>query len=248
MLRLALLLLALALPARAEEVVAALSQNRVSIDTNFDGSEILIFGAIKREEPAPPGPLHVVITVEGPSDPVVVRRKSRVLGIWVNAEQVEIDRAPTFYAVATSGPWDKVISDTEDLRNRISIARAIRSVGANVEDSPNFTEALIRLRLRNGLYQTAISSVQVTDSTLFQTSVALPANLTEGNYKVRFFLTRDAKVIDAQETTIFVQKVGLERFIFALAHEEPLLYGLLSLAIALAAGWGASAAFRYLRS
>jgi uncharacterized protein (TIGR02186 family) len=248
MLRLVLLLLALALPARAEEVVAALSQNRVSIDTNFDGSEILIFGAIKRETPAPEGPLHVVITVEGPSDPVVVRRKSRVLGIWVNAEQVEIDRAPAFYAVATSGPWDKVISDTEDLRHRISIARAIRSVGAEVTDSPNFTEALIRLRLRNGLYQTAISSVRVTDSTLFQTSVALPANLTEGNYKVRFFLTRDAKVIDAQETTIFVQKVGLERFIFAMAHEQPLLYGLLSLAIAAGAGWGASAAFRYLRS
>jgi hypothetical protein len=33
-----------------------------------------------------------------------------------------------------------------------------------------------------------------------------------------------------------------------MAHELPLLYGLLSLAIALAAGWGASAAFRYLRS
>jgi uncharacterized protein (TIGR02186 family) len=248
MLRLALLLLLLALPARAEEVVAALSQNRVSIDTNFDGSEILIFGAIKREEPAPAGPLHVIITVEGPSDAVMVRRKSRVLGIWVNAEQVEIDRAPTFYAVATSGPWDKVISDTEDLRHRISIERAIRSVGASVEDSPNFTEALIRLRVRSGSYQTAISSVEVTDSTLFQTSVALPANLTEGNYKVRFFLTRDAKVIDAQETTIFVQKVGLERLIFAMAHEQPLLYGLLSLAIAAGAGWGASAAFRYLRS
>jgi uncharacterized protein (TIGR02186 family) len=248
MLRLALLLLVLALPARAEEVVAALSQNRVSIDTNFDGSEILIFGAIKRETPAPAGPLHVIVTVTGPSEPVVVRRKSRVLGIWVNAEQVEIDRAPAFYAVATTGPWDEVITETEDLRHRISIGQAIRSVGAAVTDSPNFTEALIRLRVRAGLYQTQIGAVRLTDATLFQTSVALPANLTEGNYTVRFLLTRDAHVIDAQETTIFVQKVGLERFIFALAHEQPFLYGLLSLVIAVGAGWGASAAFRYLRS
>jgi uncharacterized protein (TIGR02186 family) len=248
MLRLVLLLLALALPARAEEVVAALSQNRVSIDTNFDGSEILIFGAIKRDTPAPDGPLHVIVTVTGPSEPVLVRRKSRVLGIWVNAEQVEIDRAPAFYAVATTGPWTDVITDTEDLRHRISIGRAIRSVGAEVADSPNFTEALIRLRLRADLYQTDIEAVELTDATLFQTSVALPANLTEGNYTVRFFLTRQGQVIDAQETVIFVQKVGLERFIFALAHEAPLLYGLLSLAIAIAAGWGASAVFRYLRS
>jgi uncharacterized protein (TIGR02186 family) len=248
MLRLALLLLALALPARAEEVVAALSQNRVSIDTNFDGSEILIFGAIKRETPAPDGALHVIVTVTGPSEPVIVRRKSRVLGIWVNAEQVEIDRAPAFYAVATTGAWEEAITETEDLRHRISIGRAIRSVGAEVSDSPNFTEALIRLRLDGSLYQTDIGAVRLTDATLFQTSVALPANLTEGNYTVRFFLTREGRVIDAQETTIFVRKVGLERFIFSLAHEQPFLYGLLSLVIAVGAGWGASAAFRYLRS
>jgi len=249
MLRFALmLLLALALPARAEEVVASLSQNRVSIDTNFDGSEILVFGAVRRESPAPPGDLGVIVTVAGPSLPVVVRRKSRVLGIWVNAEEVEIDRAPAFYAVATSGPWEEVITDTEDLRHKISIGRAIRSVGAEVSDSPNFTEALIRLRLRAGLYETAVQTVEVQQATLFSTEIALPANLTEGNYTVRFFLTREGGVIDTRETVIFVQKVGLERFLFALAHERPLIYGLLSLVIAIAAGWGASAVFRYLRS
>ena len=248
MLRAALLFLLLALPAWAEEVVASLSQNRVSIDTNFDGSEILVFGAIKRESPAPPGRLEVIVTVAGPSEPVIVRRKSRVLGIWVNAEEVEIDRAPSFYAVATSGPWEEVISDTEDLRHKISIGRAIRSVGASVTDSPSFTEALIRLRLRTGLYETAVETVDVEEATLFSTDIALPANLTEGNYTVRFFLTREGAVVDNRETTIFVRKVGLERFLFTLAHEAPLAYGLLSLAIAIGAGWGASAVFRYLRS
>ena len=248
MLRLALLLLALAFPVRAEEVVAALSQNRVSIDTNFDGSEILVFGAIKRERPVPPGDLGVIVTIAGPSEPVIVRRKSRAFGIWVNTDEVEIDRAPSFYAVATSAPWNEVITDTEDLRHRISIGRAIRSVGAEVTDSPNFTEALIRLRLRAGLYDTSLETVEVADATLFSTVVALPANLTEGNYTVRFFLTRDGQVIDRRKTTIFVRKVGLERFLFTLAHEQPLLYGLLSIAIAIGAGWGASAVFRYMRS
>ena len=243
-----LLLLLLALPAQAEKVVTSLSQNRVSIDTNFDGSEILVFGAVRRESPVPPGPLEVIVTVAGPSLPVIVRRKSRVLGIWVNAEDVEIDRAPSFYAVATSGPWEEVISDTEDLRHKISIGRAIRSVGAEVADSPSFTEALIRLRLRAGLYETAVDTVEVKEATLFSTQVALPANLTEGNYTVRFFLTRDRQVVDRSETTILVRKVGLERFLFTLAHEQPLIYGLLSLAIAIGAGWGASAMFRYLRS
>jgi uncharacterized protein (TIGR02186 family) len=228
--------------------VAALSQNRVSIDTNFDGSEILVFGAVRRESPAPEGDLHVIVTVAGPSDKIVVRRKSRVLGIWVNTEQVVIDRAPSFYAVATSAPWEEVITETEDLRHRISITRAIRSVGADVLDSPNFTDALIRLRVRGDLYQTNIDTVEVAEATLFSASIVLPANLTEGNYTVRFFLTREGRVIDRRETVIFVRKVGLERFLFTLAHEAPLVYGLLSIAIAIAAGWGASAVFRYLRS
>ncbi|SRR6056297_581882 len=248
MLRLTLLLLLCALPVRSEEVIAGLSQNRVAINTNFDGSEILVFGAIKREGPIPDGALHVIVTVAGPSDPVIVRRKSREMGIWVNSDAVEVDRAPSFYAVATSGPWEDVISDTEDLRHKISIGRAIRSVGADVTDTGNFTEALIRIRLRNGLYQTRPNSVTLADATLFNTQVALPANLTEGNYTVRFYLTRGREVIDSRETTIFVRKVGLERFLFNLAYDRPLAYGVLALAIAIAAGWGASAAFRYLRS
>ena len=60
-----LVVLCLAAPAAAEEVVAGLSQNRVAINTNFDGSEILVFGAVKREARAPEGPLHVIVTVAG---------------------------------------------------------------------------------------------------------------------------------------------------------------------------------------
>ena len=131
MLRIVLFVFLSAVPAMAEEVVAGLSQTRISISTNFDGSEILIFGAVKREETIPDAPpLEVLITVEGPSVPLAVRRKEKRFGIWVNTDVVEVDRAPSFYAVATSGPWNEVINDVEDLRHRVSILRAIRSVGA----------------------------------------------------------------------------------------------------------------------
>jgi len=250
MIRLALILLALAWPVRGEQVVAGLSQNRVAITANFDGSEILIFGAVKRETtpPADP-PLEVVVTIAGPSVPLTVRRKERRYGIWINADAVEIDAAPSFYAVATSGPLDQVLSAVEDLRHRVSIPRAIRSVGApaEIEDAETFTEALIRIRKASDLYQLKENTVLVSEDTLFRTSVALPANLTEGAYTTRIFLTRGGAVLDAYETRIDVQKVGLERWIYTLAHERPLIYGILSLAIAIAAGWGASAIFRYLR-
>jgi uncharacterized protein (TIGR02186 family) len=251
MLRLIALLLLTALPAQAEEVVAGMSQNRISITANFDGSEILIFGAVKREAPAPDGaPLQVIIAVSGPSEAVTVRRKEKRYGIWINVDSVEVDRAPSFYAIATSAPFDEVISATEDLRYKVSIPKAIRSVGApmNVINAKSFSEALIRIRTKAGLYQMHPGTVKMDDETLFQTSIALPSNLTEGNYTTRIFLTRGGQVIDEYETQIDVRKVGLERFLFNLAHERPLAYGLLSLFIAIVAGWGASAIFRYLKA
>ncbi|PIE13463.1 MAG: hypothetical protein CSA70_05795 [Rhodobacterales bacterium] len=237
-----------ALPLQAnEEVVLGLSQNRVAITANFDGSEILIFGAVKRETAIPKGePLHVIVAIEGPKQKLTVRRKDKRFGIWINTESVDISAAPAFYAIATSAPFDDILTATEDLRYHVSVPLAIRSVGAasQAEHPEEFTDAIIRIRSNSGLYQLLEGAVRFDQQTLFRTNIALPSNLTEGDYKTRILLTRSGKVVSHYETTIDVRKVGLERFLFNLSREKPLIYGLLSLTIAIAAGWGASAIFR----
>ena len=251
MIRAVLLFLALALPARAQEqIVAGMTQNRVSITADFDGSEILIYGAVKRDSPAPQGaPLEVIVTVEGPATAVAVRRKGRAAGIWVNNASVQIDSAPSFYAVATTGPLSHILSDTDNLRYGITIERVIRAIGiaGEAEKAGVFILALLRVRTNEGRYRVLEGKVELTEDTLFRTDVVLPANLTEGEYKVRLFLLRDKRVIASQERVIGVRKEGLERFIFNLAQEQPLIYGLVSLVLAALAGWGASAAFRLIR-
>jgi uncharacterized protein (TIGR02186 family) len=245
-----------ALPLRAETgaapetIVAGLSQSRVAITTDFVGSEILIYGAVKRESRVPEGSrLEVIVTVEGPPVEMLVRRKDRVFGIWINNAEVRIDRAPSFYAIATTGPLRSVLSATEDLRHRISIPRAIRAVGTRSEaaDAPLFIEALVRLREGADSYTMNESTVRLAEDTLFRTDIALPANLTEGDYRVRIFLTRGGKVVDTLERGITVRKAGLERFFYRMAKDEPLIYGLLSLVLAAVAGWAASAAFQLMR-
>ena len=246
----ALLMLINTAPVAAEEVVLGMSHDEVAITATFDGSEILVFGAIKRETKISPVPLQVIVAVSGPSKPLLVRRKERKFGIWVNTDTVEVDSAPSFYAIATSAPWDQAVSDTEDLRHKISINRAIRSVGApmHIENAQSFSDAVMRIRKKSGLYQLRENTVAVDQQTLFRTSIEMPANLTEGNYKTRIFLTRNGQVVSDFETDIDVRKVGLERFLFALSRENPLVYGLMSLAIAIFAGWSASAVFQFIRS
>ena len=249
-LALALILGALAAwPAAASEetIVAGLSQNRIGISANFDGSEIIVYGAVRRDAPAPEGALDVIVTVEGPSGPVTVRRKERRFGLWINTESVKISAAPAFYAIATTAPLSEILSETDNLRHRISIPRAIRAVGIG-EETPQFTDALIRIRGRTGAYLLEEGAVDLAGETLFRADFILPANLTEGLFDVRIFLLRAGVVVDSLETQIDVRKEGLERILYRLAYDLPLVYGVLALVLAAVAGWAANAAFRILRS
>ena len=237
-------------PAVSQDIVLGLSKQEIGITAFFDGSEILIFGAVKHQsEASSEGDLDVVVTIASPRIPVTVRRKEKRLGIWVNVDAFEVDLAPSFYAVATTRPFDEVVSKASDLWHQISVRQLIRavSVPVAVENPEEFTEALVRVRENDGLYQTLSGAVILQDQTLFSTSVSLPSNLVEGAYTARIFLMNDGDVVSEYQTSIDVRKVGMERWLYNLAHERPVVYGLLSLAIAIFAGWAAAAAFRAVR-
>ena len=233
-----------------ERIVTGMSQDAVSITTSFTGSEILIYGAIRRDAPPLAGdPPGIIVTVEGPSQSVTVRRKDRVAGIWVNTQGVRIGAAPDLYVVASSAPLAAMLGPDEDVRFRISPPLAMRALsgGLEVEDTTPFTEALVRIRTESDRYRVDEGAVHILEDTLFRADVRLPSNLVEGNYRARIFLMRNGKVTDSDTVPIRVEKVGIERWIYRLAIHQPFWYGLMSLTLAMAAGLIASAAFRALR-
>ena len=237
-------------PLRAEQIVSGLSQSQVAINASFDGTAILIYGAVVRDAPPPSWPLlQVIITVEGPMVPIVVRQKERVAGIWINRGGMEIEGAPSFYAVMSTGPLADILSPAEDQKHRISIPMEVGAVRmkAGAGATSDYLAAFERIKQASGSYVLAPDSVLLLQQSLFRTEVALPANLIEGQYRVRIFLTRGGKVVDMHESQIDVRKTGLERFLFRLAHEQPLLYGVIALLIAGLAGWAASELFRRMR-
>ena len=183
--------------------------------------------------------MEVIITLTGPLEPVLVRRKKKILGVWVNADTVEVDAAPSFYAVAANKPLNQIVSNVEDIFKDISVNQLIRSVGApqHIEDSPEFTKALIRIRESKGLYSTVPVPITVSDDTLFGAHFAMPANLVEGEYLARIFLVRNKTVVSEHSNKIDVRKVGLERWIYSEAHNHAFTYGLLCVLVAGLTGW-----------
>lgn len=241
---LAALLILLAWPAWAENwIVGSVNHHNVSLTTSFSGSELSVYGGYQAPDKTP---LEIIVEITGPSEPVIVRKKEWVSGIWINGKGVQIDQAPSFYVVATTGAMEEILSHTDNLKHRIGLDQVIRLIDAPtwLTEREAYRAAVARIREKDGLYATLPGAVNTIDNRVFETRIKLPANLVEGDYTARMFLLHDKQVIDVFEDHIEVRRAGLGQFIYSSAQTYPALYGIASIVIALLAGWLASAFFR----
>jgi len=70
-------------PAPREEVTSDISTREISIQSNFTGIEILIFGSVDFSGTAEPEKeiYDVIVVLRSPDQPIVARRKERIAGI-----------------------------------------------------------------------------------------------------------------------------------------------------------------------
>jgi uncharacterized protein (TIGR02186 family) len=216
-----------------------LSAHLIAITSSFTGTDLLLFGSV--EEPG-----DIVVVVRGPAGPTVVRRKSRVGGIWLNTDSLEFENVPGYYAIAATRPIEEIASP--GLLQRLQIGadnlqfRPRRE--ASKEQLEGFREAMIRIKGRESLYQEAADPVTFLGRKLFRTRIGFPSTVPVGTYRAEVYLIRDDRVIAAQATPLFVNKEGVEQAVFDFAHRQPLFYGLAAVAAAVFAGWLAATMFR----
>ena len=226
--------------AHAQSLVADLSKRLVAITAGFSGTDVLLFGAVEGEG-------DIVIVVRGPDRPVTMYRKSRVLGIWVNTAQMTFQRAPSFYAIATSKPIREIAPDVVRVRHEMGID-ALRLELPTAKASPNvahdWRQGLIRNFQKSGLYGKEVGAVTFLGNQLFRVELHLPANVPTGAYQVMTYFLKDGHVVSAQTMPLFVSKIGAEAVVFDFARQHGAYYGLIAITIALVAGWLAHLAFR----
>jgi uncharacterized protein (TIGR02186 family) len=226
-------------PAAAQALVADLSDHLVAVSTGFAGAELLLFGAVEGEG-------DVVVVVRGPEERATVRRKQRVLGLWINTEELTIGEVPSFYALAASKPLDQLAPERTLARQQIGLAHVRFQVppGISRREAAEFQAGLIRNKRRQGLYALGVGTVTFLGGRLFRADVLLPSNVPTGSYTVTVYLLRQGEVVSAQTTPLDVSKVGVGARIYDVAHRHAAAYGLLAISIAVAGGWIAGTVFR----
>lgn len=245
-------------PAPPPAVSAALTETEVKVTSSFRGARIVLYGAVF--DPAQ-RPSDVVVLVRGPEEPVRIARKVRVAGLWANSRPVVFHGAPGFYRAASTRPLDEIarfgtlrrlgagldhLPINAPAEQRIETRYGVRDMVVSRLGTDYFSwrRAVVRLKAERGLYAEDEGGVRFVDRGLFRSQIDLPAEAPTGKYDVEILLFQDGRPVSRRARTLTVEKAGLERGLYLFAHKRPWSYGLASVAIALCAGWAASAAFR----
>jgi len=117
-------------------------------------------------------------------------------------------------------------------------------MSADPTHAPHAAAGFVAAEMRSGRYRDVDASITFKKNALFSIGIDLPPTTPVGDYAVDVFLIRAGAVVSADTAALSVRKVGLERRIYELAHNRPLGYGVMCVAVSLFAGWLGAAAFR----
>ena len=229
-------------PASANTLVADLSLEEVAITTDFNGETLLLFGAVGDARDG-----DIIVEFKGPVLKIASRKKEQVSGIWINRQTVNWKNAPSFYHLYSTRPIKEILGPA----SQSDLSIGYRNLGLKPQklrlpenELAGWIEALNRNMIDRGLWQRHDGGVSINRGVLFRTPVTLPANILPGDYDVRVLHIRDGQLVAEDRTSIQVAKRGAGAFIYQVAHEYSVFYGLFAIAFAVAAGWVAAAAFR----
>lgn len=230
-----------------ETIQIGLSTDTISIDPNFSGAALTIFGALDGADPLVQrqGRYDLVVVLEGPEVPQVVRRKARVFGMWVNTASASFDLAPLSYITAST-------RNLQDITDKTTFSKLTLGIDAlKLDSNPDktaiageFADAFKQINTKIGSYSESSGKVEFISQNLFRATLQLPANIPVGQHHARAYLFRNGSFIRESSADLEIAKSGLEQAIFKAAHEQSLWYSFAAISLAVFIGWLGNAVFR----
>jgi hypothetical protein len=256
-----LLLVALgvpAVPASASVPAPQADVGRVEVSYAFTGRDLFLHGS------APAGTRRVVAVLEGPSTGSIrLMEKGRVAFFWLGVRQYRLSAVPALYLVNVSSPVCNGFSPCQDAgaldaSNRLlapmDLAAGREEVIAHARltslsgplregESGRVLQGFWDLQSQRGLYAVRLNAIRLNDQGAFYHVFSLPASAPDGRYQVTTSFLGDDRLLGVQTSNLFVRKTGMVDWVSRLAERRPLVYGLFTVLIAVAAGWLAGTLF-----
>ena len=233
---------------KASGIAIGLTDDVIAVDAGFSGATLTLFGAVSGVD-NPAENVDIVSVIRGPEQDFNLRFFEKKGLIWTARNAAKITNAPGLYVSSSTRTVDDIAPERHQAEHSlrtdfIPVFTSNEHPETGGDADASLAAAFLTEAQELGLYRDNVGSINFIKDQLFTIKVALPANTPVGDYAVDVFLYDNGELLARDSATLAVNKVGVERQIYELAHNQPFAYGILCVALSLFAGWIASVAFR----
>jgi uncharacterized protein (TIGR02186 family) len=205
----------------AFSVIGDLSPNQINISSEFKGQKVLVFGALIKKSD------NVIIVIHGPEKNIKISKKTKTFGIWTNSTKIRFDNIPQFFSV--SYVKDKFNNLNNILRDEF-LPLQIKSKKDELLNAFEMHKEKVNLYQYN-------DNVEIIDNHLFRCMIDFPSNIIKGEYIAEIIALNNNKIIGIASIPLFVNKIGLDSWLFDMHYLNPIGYSILAICGALLIGW-----------
>ena len=226
--------------ANANETYFDLSENKIEINTDFIGKEIIIFGILEDNK-------ETILTIKGPLKNSKIQKKERILGFWFNTKHITYENIPSSFFIASSSKIDNILPISTLIKEELSFDYVLENKISNrnfiSNDSQNiWKKNFVRLKKNKNLFKEY--EIKNINDKLFQTRVFFPPNSIPGQYIVSVYQINNNTITERDDKMIIIEKSGIGSKIYNFAHNHSAAYGLFTIIFAIISGLLAATLFR----
>ncbi len=208
----------------------------IRIGSFFSGKKVTVRAVV-------PFGAKVALRIIGPREDLVLMKKGRVGGLWMNVQQVHFQNLPKVYLLWTS-----------EKQAALETGWSVKAMGLDYlsflsgslqnkdpKDGHQLINELIKLKEADSLYHIFEGTVRIKPLEKGQWDQAdavltLPSKIYPGTYSLELIAFQEGKGSLLHSSTIEVKLAGFPALISEVAHQRGLLYGILAVIIATFSG------------
>jgi uncharacterized protein (TIGR02186 family) len=221
------------------------NHDHIDINTFYHGSTVSVQGDCAPDT-------DLVIKISAAEGETSLKQKGKVGGLlWMNVGDLHFSRVPGLYLLKSSGNIEEVVAPEEASRYVLGYDALKRHLEVEPAATPaertEIVGQFIQYNEENKLFARQTGGIEFKNENnkrTYYTVFDWPYQAKPGDYVVDVYAVRDGRVVDTARAPVKVEQAGTVKYLAAMARNNGALYGILSIVVALASGFGAGAIFR----
>lgn len=225
----------------AGPVQLQLNKKSIEINTFYDGTTVQATGTV-------PAGSEAVIRLSGHPQDLHLKKKGKAGGLlWMNIADLTFAHAPKIYMLYTSEAGRGLLADNKLDFSLPSLEQRIEISPAN-ENKDFYFHEFLKLKKHEAVYAEFPEKITYTNEIggdrHFRATLQIPPRMSEDTYAIDLFAVKNGRIIGRESETLQVKMISFPKMLSRLAFNRGLLYGVLSVLVAVAAGLFMGTLFR----